>query len=276
LGRPSDAQFKNYAPITPDKTKTAKDNLRTYNFTFFKISHKYVIRVLEIKAYICGNTPTFVIIGAIMIKVVIFEDNKHLRNSLSLVINNTEGMACSGAFPNGNNLIRDIVNGNPDLVLMDIDMPGMDGIECTKVLKNQFPHIKILMQTVFEDNEKIYEAIKAGANGYILKKARPQELIDAIRDAAMEGAPMSPEVARKVLALLKSSGPEPSTRGLDLTPREKEILQLLVDGHSYKSIAELLFISFSTVQSHIKKIYEKMEVNSKSEAVSKAYRNKLL
>jgi len=211
-----------------------------------------------------------------MIKVVIFEDNKHLRESLSLVINNTEGMACSGAFSNGNNLVKDMVNGNPDLVIMDIDMPGMDGIECTKLIKRQFPSVKILMQTVFEENEKIYEAIKAGANGYILKKARPDELIAAIREVASDGAPMSPEVARKVLDLLKSGGPESDHNMVELTQREKEILQMLVDGHSYKSIAAQLFISFFTVQSHIKNIYEKLEVNSKSEAVTKALKNRLL
>jgi len=209
-----------------------------------------------------------------MIKVVIFEDNKHLRNSISLVINNTEGMACSGAYSNGKNLISDIVNGNPDLVLMDIDMPGPDGIECTKIINRQFPKIKVLIQTVFEDNEKIHNAILAGACGYILKKARPEELIQAIREAISDGAPMSPEVAKKVLEMVKQ-GDSADLSSFDLTNRELEILNLLVKGHSYKSIAETLFISFSTVQTHIKHIYEKLEVNSKSEAVTKAFKNKL-
>lgn len=211
-----------------------------------------------------------------MIKVVIFEDNKHLRESLALVINNTDGMACSGAYPNGNNLVKDMVNGNPDLVIMDIDMPGLDGIECTKIIRRQFPQVKILMQTVFEENDKIYGAIQAGANGYILKKARPDELISSIREVIADGAPMSPEVARKVLDMIKTGGPKSGQDMVDLTHREKEILQLLVDGHSYKSIAERLFISFSTVQSHIKNIYEKLEVNSKSEAVTKVFKNRLL
>jgi DNA-binding NarL/FixJ family response regulator len=211
-----------------------------------------------------------------MIKIVLFEDNRHLRESIFLVINNTEGMACSGAYPNGDNLIRDIVNGNPDLVLMDIDMPGLNGIECTKIIKRQFPNIKILMQTVFDENEKIQQAIKAGANGYILKKAKPLELIQAIREVMENGVPMSPEVARKVLDLIKADGHINDKIDFGLTPREIEILQLLVDAHSYKSIADKLYISFSTVQTHIKNIYEKLEVNSKSEAVGKVLRNKIL
>jgi DNA-binding NarL/FixJ family response regulator len=210
-----------------------------------------------------------------MIKVVIFEDNKHLRDSLSLVINNTEGLACSGAYTNGNNIIRDLVNGNPDIVLMDIDMPGINGIECTKIIKRQFPGIKVLIQTVFEDNDKIHEAILAGADGYLLKKARPAELIEAIKQVMADGAPMSPEVARKVLNLVKA-GNSIESEGFDLTTREKEILQLLTRGDSYKAIANELFISFSTVQSHIKNIYEKLDVNSKSAAVSKILKNKLL
>jgi DNA-binding NarL/FixJ family response regulator len=211
-----------------------------------------------------------------MIKIVIFEDNRHLRESMSMVINNTEGMACSGAFANGDNLIRDIVNSNPDLVIMDIDMPGKDGIACTRLIKLQFPKVKVLMQTVFEQNEKIKEAIHAGADGYILKKARPGELIDAIREASTDGVPLSPEVARKVLNLIKERASDSKNKQFDLTQRELEILHHLAEGRSYKAIAEELYISFSTVQSHIKHIYEKLDVNSKSEAVSKAFKNNLL
>jgi len=211
-----------------------------------------------------------------MIKVVLFEDNRHLRESISLVINNTEGMACSGAHPNGDQLVMDVINGNPDLVLMDIDMPGINGIECTKILKRQFPNVKILMQTVFDENEKIHEAIKAGADGYILKKARPSELINAIRDVVEDRVAMSPEVAKKVLQMLKTGNTNDEKSGFHLSERESEVLKLLAKGNSYKVIADELFISYFTVQSHVKNIYEKMEVNSKSEAVSKAYQHKLL
>ncbi len=211
-----------------------------------------------------------------MIKVVIFEDNRHLRESMALVINNTEGMACSGAFPNGNDVVMNILGSNPDLVLMDIDMPGMDGIECTKIIKRQFPHIKILMQTVFEENIKIQEAIKAGADGYILKKSKPQELIEAIQDVVMGKVAMSPEVATKLLQIIKGELHASTKADFGLTDRELDVLKLLAEGNSYKVIADKLFISFFTVQTHIKNIYEKLEVNSKSEAVIKALKNSLV
>ena len=211
-----------------------------------------------------------------MIKVVVFEDNRHFRESISLVINNSDGMACSGAFANGDNIVLNMINANPDIVLMDIDMPGRDGIECTKIIKNQFPKVKILMQTVFEENVKIQDAIKAGADGYILKKAKPQELIEAIRDVVDGRVAMSPEVARKMLDIIKGNKSGEAANNFDLTEREIEILKLLSNGDSYKTIADKLYISYFTVQSHVKNIYGKLEVNSKSEAVSKAFINKLL
>jgi DNA-binding NarL/FixJ family response regulator len=211
-----------------------------------------------------------------MLKVAIFEDNRHLRESMALIINNTDGMACSGAFANGLNLVKDIMNSNPDIVLMDLDMPGLDGIECTKIISKQFPLVKVLIQTVFNENKKIEQAIKAGAQGYILKKARPQDLIEAIYELMNDGAPMSPEIAKKVLSLLKSGNlPQPNAEH-GLTDREIEILKALVDGDSYKEIAQKLFISFFTVQSHIKNIYQKLDVNSKSEAVGKVLKDRII
>lgn len=211
-----------------------------------------------------------------MIKVIIFEDNRHLRDSISLVINNTEGMACSGAFANGDNLVMNVLTANPDLALMDINMPGIDGIECTKIIKRQFPKVKILIQTVFEENQKIEEAIKAGADGYILKSAKPQELIEAIRDVVEGRVAMSPLVAKKVLDIIKGNMIPALKENFGLSEREMEVLKLLAKGNSYKSIAEQLFISYFTVQSHVKSIYAKMEVNSKSEAVSKAFLSKMV
>lgn len=211
-----------------------------------------------------------------MIKVVIFEDNRHLRDSMAMVINNAEGLACSGAFANGENLMMNVINSNPDLILMDINMPGMDGIECTKIIKRQFPKIKVLIQTVFEDNDKIQKAIQVGADGYILKKASPEELITAIRNVVGNKAAISPEVAKKILDMMKSESAGPAADEFSLTSRELEVLKMLSQGDSYKTIADKLIISYFTVQSHVKNIYEKLEVNSKSEAVSKAYNHKLI
>ena len=199
-----------------------------------------------------------------------------MRDSISLVINNTEGMACSGAFANGDNLVMNVLTANPDLALMDINMPGIDGIECTKIIKRQFPKVKILIQTVFEENQKIEEAIKAGADGYILKSAKPQELIEAIRDVVEGRVAMSPLVAKKVLDIIKGNMIPALKENFGLSEREMEVLKLLAKGNSYKSIAEQLFISYFTVQSHVKSIYAKMEVNSKSEAVSKAFLSKMV
>ncbi len=212
------------------------------------------------------------------ISIAIFDDNRHIRESLELVLNNTDGMACTGAFCDCNNLLKDILKSNPDVVLMDIDMPGLNGIGATEVLRRQFPNLKIVMQTVYDQDDKIFDAICAGASGYVLKGTTSDELAETIRDVLRGGAPMSPPVAKKVLQMLRHPGvfANKKQQTIDLTEREKEILQLLVDGMGYKQVAEKLFISFFTVQTHIKHIYEKLQVNSKSEAVSKAFRERLL
>jgi DNA-binding NarL/FixJ family response regulator len=209
------------------------------------------------------------------IKVAIFEDNQLLRESLQQLINNAEGMACSGAFPDANKLLRNMQMANPDVVMMDINMPGISGIEAVQVIKDKFPQVHILMQTVFDDNDKIFAAICAGASGYMLKKTSPLKMIEAIRETYLGGAPMTASVAVKVLQMFRQQTTE-KTEFIDLSEREKKILAQLVKGKSYKTIASDCFISIDTVSTHVRHIYEKLHVHSKSEAVAKAINQKLI
>ena len=210
------------------------------------------------------------------IKVVMFEDNKQLRESLSELINSNEEFECVGAFADANNLQHKIERTKPGVVMMDIDMPGMNGIDAVNILHEKFPAIRVLMQTVFDDNDKIFAAIRAGASGYILKKSTPAKIIEAIRETFNGGAPMTPSIAEKVLNMFRIQTQQAQAEKIDLSEREKEILSLLVKGKSYKMIAAECFISIDTVNSHIKNIYEKLHVHSKSEAVVKAINQKLI
>jgi DNA-binding NarL/FixJ family response regulator len=176
-----------------------------------------------------------------------------------------------GARENCNSVEADILELQPDVVLMDIDMPGTNGIEGLKRIRKQLPSIFIIMLTVFEDEEKIFEAIHAGAHGYFLKKTMPDKLIEGIRDVLEGGAPMTPSVAKKVLHMVSQQTPEKSKNPFELTGREVEILSMLSKGMSYKMIADAGGISFHTVNSHLKKIYEKLHVHSATEAVSKMF-----
>ncbi|MDN3655531.1 response regulator transcription factor [Ferruginibacter paludis] len=209
------------------------------------------------------------------IKVAIFEDNKKLRESLKELIN-TAGMVCTGAFPDAANLIRNITFSMPDVVLMDIHMPGISGIEAVQIIKEKFPAVRILMQTVFEDDDKIFAAICAGASGYMLKKTTPQKMLEAVEETYQGGAAMSPSVAGKVLQMFRSQSSIAKHEFIQLSEREKEILGLLVNGKSYKAIAAACFISADTVSTHVRHIYEKLHVHSKSEAVAKAIKQKLV
>lgn len=209
-----------------------------------------------------------------MISVVLFEDNPQLREGLSMLIGGTEGYKVLASFKDCNNILDDLKKHQPDVVLMDIDMPGINGIEALKLLRLHYPDIKVLMLTVFDDNKNIFEALKSGANGYILKKTQPAKLLEYINDAYNGGAPMTASVATQVLNMFTKLENYSST-DYNLSDREKQVLQLLVNGYSYKMIAAEMFIAIDTVRSHIKKIYEKLHVNSKSEAVATAFRNKL-
>jgi DNA-binding NarL/FixJ family response regulator len=213
------------------------------------------------------------------VKVAIFEDRKSIREAISLLIEGTTGLQLAGAWPDCSQLVENIKSSQPDLVLMDIEMPGMNGVEAVKLLKKIFPTLTVVMQTVFEDDEKVFDAICNGASGYLLKDTPPARLMESIIEAYNGGAPMSPSIANKVLRLFqKHLAPEPDAayEKYHLTNREKEILQGLVNGYSYKMIAEVYHISFDTVRTHVRNIYEKLHVASSSQAVAKAIKEKLV
>lgn len=210
------------------------------------------------------------------IKVVIFEDNLLLRESLTQLINGTEGLSCAGAYPDCDDIIYHISKTEPHVVLMDIQMPGKSGVEGVKMIKEIFPEIKIIMQTVVEDEEKIFASICNGASGYLLKNTTPVRLLDAIKEVYEGGAPMTPSIAQKVLEKFRIQSPVSSNELNQLSGREKEILECLVEGMSYKMIASSCKISIDTVRHHIRNIYDKLHVNSKSEAVVKAIRGKIV
>lgn len=211
-----------------------------------------------------------------IIRVAIFEDNHNLRISLYQLINGTEGFLCVGAYEDCSNLLKNIKECKPDVVLMDIGMPGIDGIEGVRILREKYPDMKILMQTVFEDNDKIFQSILAGASGYILKNTAPSRILDFINETYEGGAPMSPSVATKVLKMIVPQSTASEDHSFNLSDREKEILSCLVKGMSYKLIADACFISIDTVRGHIRNIYEKLHVHSKSEAVVKAIKNNIV
>ena len=205
------------------------------------------------------------------IRVAIFEDNKMLRESLQQLVNSAEDMACTGAFADANRLVRNMQLADPDVVMMDINMPGISGIEAVQVIKENFPQVQILMQTVFEENDKIFAAICAGASGYMLKKTPPQKMIEAIRETYLGGAPMTASVAVKVLQMFRLQSISEKKEFIDLSEREKEILALLVKGKSYKAVASECFISIDTVSTHVRHIYEKLHVQNRTEALNKYF-----
>ena len=209
-----------------------------------------------------------------MIKVAIFEDNTSLRNSLYQLIKGSEGFDCVGAYKDCSDVLEDIKTTKPDVVLMDIQMPGINGIEAVRMIRNTYPDLKILMQTIFEDENKIFDSIYSGASGYILKTTSPARILDFIKETYDGGAPMSPTIAAKVLKMVHQSVPKQVS--FDLSEREKEVLGCLVKGMSYKLIADACFISIDTVRGHIRNIYEKLHVHSKGEAIASAIKNRIV
>lgn len=206
------------------------------------------------------------------ISVVIVEDDGQIRQGISTLIKTSDDFFLKGEFSECQSLLEVIDDILPDVFLMDISMPRMTGTECARKIKQLYPAANIIMLTVYDDDEKIFESLRAGASGYILKSASLDQILEAIKDVHSGGAPMTPSIARRVIKYFDDS--TAIKNNFNLTQRENEILQELVNGLSYKKISEKLFISLDTVRSHIKNIYQKLHVNSKSEAILKTLKNK--
>ncbi len=212
-------------------------------------------------------TATTSLAKTTIIKVSIVEDDDRIRNSLTALIDGSEGFRCASAHPSAEEILRQVAVTKPDVVLLDINLPGMTGIECIPKLKARIPNVKILMHTVYEDEEKLFKSLRAGANGYLLKRTSPAKLLEAIMDVHAGNSAMSSQIARLVVKYFHQIGPSDETA--KLTHREVEILQHLSRGYQNKEIAALLNIGFDTVRTHLRNIYEKLHVNSRTEAVMK-------
>jgi DNA-binding NarL/FixJ family response regulator len=209
------------------------------------------------------------------IKVAIIEDQRDIRECMTFLINGTEGFACTGSFRTMEEALDRIGQHLPDIVLTDIGLPGMNGIKGVRVLKERYPDLLILMSTIYDDEERVFDAICAGACGYLLKKTPPARLLESIREAVAGGAPMTPEVARRVIKLFREIRP-PERANYELTPHETRLLKLFVEGHNYKTAAAELDVSINTINHHVRNIYSKLQVHSRSEAVAKALRDRLV
>ncbi len=209
------------------------------------------------------------------IKVAIYEDNDALRNSLTHLIKGTGSLTFVGAFPDCRDIIENCETDKPEVILMDIDMPFITGIEATRLVKDKYPEINVMMLTVFEERDKIFDALCAGATGYLLKKSSAIQIIEAIVELANGGSPMTREIARKVMEFF-TTPQNTIDNNYALSERELDVLKCLVAGDSYKMVADKCYISISTVRFHINNIYRKLAVNSKSEAVIKAIKERLV
>ena len=202
------------------------------------------------------------------ISVSIVEDNDKVRGALARVLSRAEGFQCASQYANAEDALKDLPQVRPDVVLMDINLPGMNGVECVRQLKAALPDIQVMMLTVYEDTENIFNALAAGASGYLLKRTPRAELLAALKDVHAGGSPMSSNIARKVVQCFQRIGSQMSNEE-DLSAREHEVLELLARGYLYKEIADSLQISVVTVNSYIRRIYEKLHVRSRSQAVAK-------
>lgn len=210
-----------------------------------------------------------------LIRVVIIEDVREVREGLTMLIDGTSGFRCAGSYRTMEDALKGIGGSAPDVILTDIGLPGMDGVEGTRRLRDRFPEVPVLALTVYDDDDNVFNAICAGASGYLLKNTTPARLLQSLKEVVQGGAPMSPDVARRVITLFREFRP-PERASYRLTPQETELLKLMVDGHHYKTAADAMGISTSTVSFHLKNIYGKLQVHSKTEAVAKALRERLL
>ena len=202
------------------------------------------------------------------VRVVVVEDENWMRENLVRAINSNSGMCCVNHYRRGEDALQGIPGDQPDVVLMDINLPGMDGVECVRRIRTLLPEVRYLMLTVYEESEKIFNSLLAGASGYLLKRTSTAELMDAIQQVANGGAPMSSSIARKVVAYFNAMGEnKPNTSAL--SPREQQVLELLAKGAPYKTIADQLSVSIDTVRMNVKHIYAKLHVHSRGEATAK-------
>jgi DNA-binding NarL/FixJ family response regulator len=209
-----------------------------------------------------------------MIRIAVYDDNKARRESLQALISLSADFEFAGSFENAAGIIDDMKAVNPDIILMDIEMPGGNGIDGVKAVKKIFPRIKIIMQTAFDDDDKVFAALQAGAEGYILKTASVTQIAQSIDEVIKGGAAMTPSIALKVMRFFGQQAA--ASPDYNLSPKENEVLKWLAQGHSYKMIADQMGISYFTVNNHVKKIYEKLQVHSMGEAMALAHKNKLV
>lgn len=203
-----------------------------------------------------------------MIKVAIVEDSADLRRSLTLLLEDSPGIRCVGSYFTAEDALRQLPKSPPEVVLMDINLPNMSGIECTRRLKELLPQVRVIMITVCRDNDRIFKALRAGACGYLLKRSSPEDILEAIKEVHQGGAPMSSEVARNVVEAFQQSA-TPQNQASELSTREQEVLELVAKGLPDKEIAAKLSISISTVRFHLKHVYDKLHVRSRMEAALK-------
>jgi DNA-binding NarL/FixJ family response regulator len=205
-------------------------------------------------------------------RVALVEDNAKLRKSLSTLLNSTGDLQCVEACADGEEALRLLPSAPPNIVLMDIHLPGMSGIECVARLAELLPQVRIVMLTAFESSDEIFDSLAAGAHGYLLKSTAPEQLLDSIREVAAGGSPISGSVARKIVDFFRTKPPVPENKDMDvLAPREREVLKLLAEGCPYKQIAATMQVSVGTIRTYIQRIYQKLHVHSRTEAVVKYF-----